>query len=253
MSSGREKLSTEPGLGISSAQGNNPIGATTPGLGQTDPSSDAEDLPPRSSKSRMPVKDPSADTLLLGLLEPPREQPSRSSSDGRGAASFAAGPHRIPAARTNPADEPAVIVRQSIVDDVELLSREPASGREPRALSLERVGAGTPGSPRRNLTPITQRELEAPIAPPPAMSGRSREMLARASNSAATVIRAVPPPRESNLAAWLWLGALVLLVALGLTAIYMFRPDLLRRGARRSAQVSFVAPSHLELGSLKSS
>jgi hypothetical protein len=238
---------TTPGIG-SAANGTDPgLGALAP-PGVTaqvpDEQPSAPALPPPSrvsTKSKLraaPVSlDISTDSLLEGLGG------GQKASDGNLAVAFAVGPRPVPQAHTNPNDEPAVVLRQSIVDADELedvtAEHKNALVQQPvRAggLSLERVGKEQHSSPRRHMTPVTQPlGLEAPKGPNPFVSPGAAVTLRRSNDSGATMIRDFPK-RENSMTPWLWLGALVLAIALAVLGLKVYRPDILSPARRVAAQ-----------------
>lgn len=240
MASSSDKLATHPGLGRDGL-----AAVTEPGPGsmrpqltpvpgeaanQTEPGLGE---PPVSSRSRVPAaRDVSTDSLLTGLGAT-HQAPE---SNGRMGVAFAAGPRAVPQAHTNRNDEPAVVLRQSLVDQAELTNQPIVAQRQGRGLGLEVAGVEAPGAPRRNLTPITLPNRPEDPARSAHLNGTTESMLRYSSKSSSTVIRDVPK-RDAGWGPWLWLGALVLLVLLGLSTVYVMRPDLLKPAPRRSVQV----------------
>lgn len=189
----KESTQTDPGLGPGSSKK-----GTDPGLGSTSP--------PVVAPPRDPSRDVSVDTLLTGLLGPDAEPKLIKRSSGEQAIAFAAPAHAVPAAHTDPSAEPAVVLRQSLVDDAEVI------GVPAPAVEVWVPGGGTPKNGTRRLTPAAGVVKPAAGARPsaePASQPKQRVAAPLAFERPGLDEKAAPKRSTTPAAGGLFLGAAV--------------------------------------------
>lgn len=188
----KESTQTDPGLGPGSSKK-----GTDPGIGNTSPPA----IAPREAS-----RDVSVDTLLTGLLGPDAEPKLIKRSSGEQAIAFAAPAHAVPAAHTDASAEPAVVLRQSLVDDAEVI------GVPAPAVEVWVPGGGTPKNGTRRLTPAAGVVKPAAGARPsaePASQPKQRVVAPLAFERPGLDEKAAPKRSTTPAAGGLFLGAAV--------------------------------------------
>ncbi len=189
----KESTQTDPGLGPGSSKK-----GTDPGIGSA--------APPAAAPPREPSRDVSVDTLLTGLLGPDAEPKLIKRSSGEQAIAFAAPAHAVPAAHTDASAEPAVVLRQSLVDDAEVI------GVPAPSVEVWVPGGGTPKNGTRRLTPAAGVVKPAAGARPtaePASQPKQRVAAPLAFERPGLDEKAAPKRSATPAAGGLFLGAAV--------------------------------------------